>query len=364
MACTARAWAIGIGDGSWNGTGAEDAVSLLGDACDRRVRRACTELGGLLQALGRDEPEPFLLHHHACLLGEPVACTRALALAPVGAPTERYRTLAGAEPAGPEACAVGWVVACEGELARATGADRLGVLEALCHRDPARYCPELALARVADASSVPVPGTAPDEAWIVPGGVLLGWRGPSFRDHALVRFADLSRVELRQERDQIADLVVLVAADREWPLPPLVCSTVDAGVRTFLAAGVDVWAISMQGGAGRSMCLENAGDGRPDYHGGTIGVTPRLPGDNGPATDRKAKLDEAGAGLFACLVDTAPRSPFVAGIVHRRGPASKVKLEATSRDPAFDTCALAWLRATDLGTSNTTIRYTVRTELW
>lgn len=369
VACAMQGWALGIGDGTWNGPAVPAAAAQLTTACARQVRRACTELGDLVATGGVDGPDPLALHAYACALGEPAGCRRAAALAPSPAVAEAFVQRAGPTPGGDEGCALGFVAACETVVAGQKGLLRVATLERLCALSEDRWCPELARARVADPSLPvdPPPDNLPDSVWFVPGGVLLGWLGPTFRDHLVVPFAELRWVELLQEPNTLQDGVVLVTGDDpmvERVVPVFGCDAVTTAAGLLVDGGVDVRAVRASGGPTRSVCLERSGPGHPEIHGGEIRVDPRLMDDVGPATERKAALEAASPGLFACLAGATPRDPWVAEIVHRQGPPSKVKPVGSSRDPAFDACALAWLAGTDLGASDVTIKYTVRAELW
>jgi hypothetical protein len=271
-----------------------------------------------------------------------------------------FRERAGVRPTGTEGCDAGYVAACEGLLDAAS--DRGPLLERLCHLSSDRWCPELAEARIDGAPGVLQPED-PDGAWFVDGGVLFGWLGETFGDHALLPYTALERVEIRQSGDDaVVDDLVLITADGEWVVPVNGCGSVVAAVGSLHASGVDVRSIAAHGGPSRSTCVTDLRD--PAYHGGEIRVRPTLPDDVRRATERKAKLDAAAATLFACLEGGSPPDPLVAEIVHRRGPASRVTVTKRSRDAAFDTCATAWLSGADLGEADTRARYTVEIELW
>ncbi len=363
QACVALAWALGLDEtGAWGPDDAIDptrAAVLVQQACDSGLARGCVELGRM-QQLGfalPTEPDRARANFEAsCEAGVAMACMDRAELGPGPEPWLEAALELGAphglEPA--EACAAGVVSACEKHLDTTDGAERLEVLDRLCHMR-ASHCPALAEALASAQVSIPetLPDRDPDYALTVAGGAMLGWRGASWSPLLWLppEAIDVVRIRVvgpRREGVEIA-LGAVVDADgepRSVTLPTHGCGDVVRqvqGLEGHPARAVDAGGLPMA-----STCIDALPlGGRPEYVTGLLSVDADNTDFLSDALALRERASDASEGLFACgdAVDRdAVLNAFVVQIVVKRdGTVSKVKVEASSGDAGFDTCVTEWL---------------------
>lgn len=311
------------------------ATTLLRAACDAGQARGCLELGRL-----QDDPA---LRARACELGLADAC---------GTPS--------ADPAAD--CAAGRTSACEAVLPAATGADRLRVLERLCHAGV--RCEELARERAAGDRGT-LQAKSPARSTWIEGGVLLGWDLATFTDHAYLPVADLDHAELVVEGTREEHFVLAPATGEPIAVAEQGCDNVVAGAKVLAAGGKLVRAHAPDGAPTTSDCLTVFAPSTT-YRSGRLEVGSEQGEEDAGGVVRAGML-AAADGLWRCAEATpleAHLAPWVVTVAHSRaGPPAKVTTTASTGRPDVDACLEAWLRGVALGATSYKSQHEVRLEL-